>query len=197
MSKEKEKILSSGLTQKEENQLAGFEKLREKKNKITRTELQRRRAEKRRGFAQEARERLDILIEMIKKGDFDYKIYKRFDRDADAEAEYQETGEYPEDSDGFQDVLEWFDENIVGLIAKSNENDILDVREIEERIEATKQQYIEKLEKTFTERETDVYDEIMEIIEKKREKAEEESKVEMSKAEEEERKMKNFAKQWI
>ena len=80
---------------------------------------------------------------MIKKGDFDYKIYKRFDRDADAEAEYQETGEYPEDSDGFQDVLEWFDENIVGLIAKSNENDILDVREIEERIEATKQQYIE------------------------------------------------------
>jgi hypothetical protein len=142
--KKSEKILKSGLTEREENELRHDEKEREKRMKKLLTTQKKLGDQKRREATQEARERMDILVKKINEGDFDYKIYKRFDRTKKQQEEYEETGEYPEDSDAFDDIMEWFDENIRGFV------------ETEETID----QYVERLEKEFREREYIVVDSI-------------------------------------
>ena len=156
----KEKILKSGLTEQEENEYRRSEKEWEKRMKKRLNEEKQMRDQKRRDSAQEARERMDILVKKINEGDFDYRIYKRFDLSKEQQEEYEDTGEYPEDSDAFGDVMEWFDENIRDFV------------ETEPAID----RYVERLEKEFREREEIVVDSIRFEREKNPNREEEEEK---------------------
>jgi hypothetical protein len=127
---------------------------------------------KRKEYAKEAFDRLKILIKLVKTGDFDAKIYKRYDLSDEDQAEYEETGEYPEDSDAFEDVLGWFDENIRDLIEESNINPKKTVDKQQRSSDLTIQQYVKQLEKIFQKREIDIYDEILENRKAEKAKAE-------------------------
>ena len=120
---------------------------------------------KRKEYAKEAERRVFILIKKIKDGDFDTKIYKRYDVSDEDE-------EYPEDSDAFEDVIEWFNENIRGLIAESNYDPKKTVDSQETSTNLRISQYKKKLEKVLTDREEDIYDTLLEKKKAERAKAE-------------------------
>lgn len=125
---------------------------------------------KRKEATAEARQRLNILIKKIEEGDFDAKIYKRYDRDV------EEDEEYPDDSDALDDIIEWFDVNIRPLVVASNFDPKKDVSRNKLSTDLNIQQYIRKIEKALNSREEDVYEEISKLR-----KAEYEAKQEVEK----------------
>lgn len=100
-------------------------------------------------MSKEVKSKLRILVKKIRAGDFDAKIYKRYDRSDEDE-------EYPEDSDALEDVVGWLDENVRELM----EDPKLRIK------------YVKKLEEELTDREQGIYDTLLEKKKAERAKAE-------------------------